>query len=280
MKKIIKSLFLGAFCMASIVCEGQLESVDLLMKYNCETDEYDVSMIVVEGSAMSIPERAQFNAQISLVVPTGENVVITERYMPIQNNQAYDGTEPMDWGIGNPTYSPAAMPQSDFYAVLPKLAPASFYNDLVEGDVVPLFSFTAGDSGQYDEEVRFYINGVDPDDEAPGMNGADYSIGMTVGSPEAIFNNSSVESCITSTQTIEKLEVDVFPNPFEHQLALGLPHDIKKVVVYGADGKIYFQTSRIADTRLAIDSHDFPKGIYYVKVESAHDITSQKVVKY
>ncbi|MEM9545857.1 MAG: T9SS type A sorting domain-containing protein [Bacteroidota bacterium] len=276
----IRIVTLLIFFLISGLSRAQVEEVDLLMRYNCETNEYDVSLKIMEGSAMAIPDRAQFNAQISIVVPAGENVVITNRYMPLQSNQNYQGIVPMDWGLGNPVYAPAAQPESDFYAIIPKLSPASFYNDLAQEEEVMLFSFVVGATGQYDESVRFFDNGVDPDDSAPGMNGADFSIGMAIGGATQLYNDHLEESCVTSIE--EKLETDiiVYPNPFEDQFSVDLSQDVKSVKVMGSEGKIYYQTGKQSKGNLMIKTHDFPSGVYYIRLETEYDIASKKVVKF
>ena len=117
MKKLLILLF---SCFAGMTL-GQVESVDFLMKYDCESNQYDICLIILEGSATSIGQRAQFNSQISIVVPAGEALAITEEYMPIQGNQNYDGTIPLDWFLTNPVYAPEAQPENDFYSISPKL---------------------------------------------------------------------------------------------------------------------------------------------------------------
>ena len=251
-----------------------------MMKYNCETNQYDVSLVILEGSAHSVAHRAQFNAQISLVVPSGEGIVITNKYMPLQSNQNYNGSAPLDWGLGIPVYSPESQPENDFYSVFPKLAPASFYNDLEAGDIVMLFSFVAGTSGQYDENVRFFLNGVDPDDKAEGMNGADFSNGMSIGSPEQIYNSNIEESCLTSIDEELESETLVYPNPFDDKFTIELPVDVNSIKVFGADGKVYHHSGNRTKGQLIIDAYEFPSGVYYVVMESKNGKSSKKIIKF
>ena len=72
---------------------SQVTNVNYLLDHNCETGLYEVKLKVLEGSAMTIAHRAQFNAQITIVVPTGTSFEIIERVNPIANNQQYSGTE-------------------------------------------------------------------------------------------------------------------------------------------------------------------------------------------
>lgn len=277
----MKNIIILFFCCISSLIYGQVTSVDYLMKYNCETNQYDVSIIILEGSASSIPERAQFNSQISIVVPAGELLALTDNYMPLQGNQNYNGSVPLDWNLSNPIFAPEAQPESDFYSVFPKLVPASFYNDLEQGDVVKLFSFTVGESGQYDENVRFYINGVDPDDMAPGMSGGDFSNGFTIGSPVNIYNGNVEEACtISNIEEALAEEIKIYPNPFQNNVSIELLSDQSKVTLLGNEGKIYFQSNGISKGILSLNTSHFPKGVYYLSIETINGITNQKVVKF
>ena len=214
-------------------------------------------------------------------MPTGEAVVVTNKYMPLQSNQNYNGSAPLDWNLSNPIYAPEAQPENDFYSVFPKLSPASFYNDLEEGDVVMLFSFTAGTSGQYDENVRFYKNGVDPDDMAPGMFGGDFSNGFTIGSPENIYNGNVEESCsITDVKETLLEEINVYPNPFQNQLEIELSNDVNNINVLGANGKVHYKSGYKSKGILRINAVDFPVGVYYIAMETDQGMSMKKVVKF
>jgi hypothetical protein len=277
----MKNLLFIFFCCFASLSYCQVSSVDYLMKYNCETNQYDVSIIILEGSASSIPHRVQLNSQISIVAPTGESIVIMNKYMPLQSNQQYTGSAPLDWILSNPIFAPAEQPENDFYSVFPKLSPASFYNDIEEGDVIMLFSFTAGTTGQYDEGVRFYKNGIDPGDADPGMAGGDFSNGFTIGSPVNIYNGNNEESCF-ATDVDEAIleEINVYPNPFQNQLEVELPFDVANINVLGSDGKVYYQSGYKSKGVLRINAYDFPKGVYYIAMETENGITMKKVVKF
>jgi hypothetical protein len=215
------------------------------------------------------------------VVPTGDAVNIMDRYMPLKDNQNYSGSEPLFWKMSNPAFEPAAQPENDFYPIIPTLSPASFYNDLEEGDIIKLFSFIAGTTGQYDENVRFFKNGIDPSDTAPGMNGGDYSNGFTIGSAENIYNGNAEESCV-ATDVVEIIEshINVYPNPFQNQIEIELSDDMSNINIVGANGKIYYKSGFKPKGILRINANDFPIGIYYIAMETEHGITMKKVVKF
>ena len=273
----MKNLFLLIFCAVVGFAQGQVTSVDYLMKYNCETEQYDVSIVILGGSATSIPYRAQFNSQISLVVPTGEAVQITDRYMPLENNQAYTGTIPLEWQLGSPIISPQAQPENDFYGVTPKLSPAAFYNDLQENDIVTLFSFTAGSSGVYDETVRFFDNNNDP--SVPEMGG-DFSNGFTIGGSTQLYHENSVESCITNIQEELKIETKIFPSPFQDLLTIELTNETNRIAVLNTSGQVYYQLSSASKESIFINTINYPSGIYFVRIEHENGtISNRKIVK-
>ncbi len=276
----MKHLILLFLSLTTSVIFGQIESVDYFMKYNCETNQYDVSLEILEGAANTVPHRAQFNAQISIVVPTGEAIVITNKYMPLQANQNYTGTAPLDWGLGNPIFSPEVQPENDFYSIIPKLAPAAFYNDLAKGDIVTLFSFLAGTTGQYNEDIRFFRNGIDPSHSGAGMGGGDFSNGFSLGSSLQLYHGNREESCLTDIDEELSESISVFPNPFVNKFSIELSDGVKNVRVIGTDGKVYYQSENNSNEILTINAFDYPSGVYYVTVESESDIISKKIIKF
>lgn len=276
----MRGLIIILFCFGSSLLFGQITGVDYLMKYNCETNQYDVKIVVLGGSATTIPQRAQFNAQISLVVPTGETVEITEHYMPLQNNQNYTGTIPINWWLGTPKISPQAQPENDFYGVTPTLSPASLYNNLQENDIVKLFSFTAGITGQYDENVRFFNNDEDPNASDTGMGGNDFKNGFTIGSSTQLYQGNSVESCVTSVEKVSPIQVSVYPNPFQNQFTIELPSDIKQISVLGSAGERYYRTISSLDEVLTINAFNYTRGVYFIVMEfNDGTIKSQRILK-
>lgn len=70
---------------------SQVTGVKYLMKYNTTTCKFDACIVITAGSATTAPQRAQFNSQYSVVVPTGTTISIGENdsHNPIQNNQTY-----------------------------------------------------------------------------------------------------------------------------------------------------------------------------------------------
>ena len=248
-----------------------------LMKYNCETNLYDVYIDILDGSATTIPQRAQFNSQISFVVPTGESISIVDNYMPLQNNQQYEGTVPLEWLLGTGKISPEEQPESDFYAVTPVLSPASFYNDLNEGDLVHLFSISVGDSEQFDERVRFFNNNNDPDFSEPGQG--DFSNGFTLGGATQLYVSNSYENCLTNTFDTREYKIQSFPNPCIDYLTIESEEEVIDITIIGIDSKVYFQNDMIYSKNVSVQTSHFPKGLYYLIIESNSNTTTQKIIK-
>ena len=96
-------------------------------------------IIILDGYAEGVGQRTQFNSQISLVIPTGTTIAFGDKYMPLQNNQGYGGTLPMDWNFGPAVSDPASSPGNDFISITPTLAPTSQYNNTYAGDTIKTF---------------------------------------------------------------------------------------------------------------------------------------------
>ena len=112
MKKTLLLLSLIFGILSTI--HSQVTSVDYQIKYNDSSCVYDAYIIINAGSATTVPQRIQFNAQYSIIVPTGTDLTISESYMPLQSNATYTGTTPLTWAKGTPVTAPAAQPESDF----------------------------------------------------------------------------------------------------------------------------------------------------------------------
>ena len=194
---------------------AQVTDVKYLIEYNNEIEKYDCKIYIAEGETTSYPERIQFNAQYTIVVPTGSQVTIDTLYNPKENNQFYTGTVPCLWEFGATEIAPPTQPEHDFYAVFPNLSPPSAYDDLSPGDTITLFSISV-DVDPCENAVRPFINGVDPDSaEFPG--GGDFSNGFAFGGGGQVYSgnlyseyenayiapNDSLEICIGECIVLE-----------------------------------------------------------------------------
>lgn len=175
----------------SISLHGQsVQNVGYLLRYDTATCWYDFHIVIEEGYAEGIGQRTQFNAQISLVIPTGTTLSFAQKYMPLQNNQSYTGTIPLEWNFGPTVINPAAAQGSDFVSITPSLAPTSQYNNIYSGDTIKLFSLLhSGDIG-CGQGVRLFENDVDPGSGDPGMGGADFSNGFTIGGAQQLYSSN------------------------------------------------------------------------------------------
>ena len=114
----IKTILLGLFVFMTLIggnLNAQVTEVDFQAKYNDNDCLWDFYIIIQGGSATTIPQRAQFNSQYSIVLPTGTVISGAPiNHMPLQNNQSYTGTIPLKWTLGTPVVNPAASPGNDF----------------------------------------------------------------------------------------------------------------------------------------------------------------------
>ena len=170
--------------------KSQVTEIDYQIRYNDQDCLWDFHVIIVAGNATTIPERAQFNAQYTFVIPTGTTVSSPIGNLPIQNNQTYTGTLPTEWSYGAPAIDPPAFPGFDFYPVAPKLAPASFFNNLTEGDTVKIFSVDMSIMPSCAEDIRVFDNDTDPNSSAEGFGGGNFSNGYTLGSPVQLYDSN------------------------------------------------------------------------------------------
>jgi hypothetical protein len=189
--KNFRSLITFFFIFMSGICFCQVTIVDYLLKYDSTSCWYDFHIIIQEGMAVTVLQRAQFYSQISLVIPTGTPIAIEDKYMPLQGNQSYTGTVPLPWALGTPVVNPPASPGNDFYSIVPILSPASFYNDLAPGDTIKLFSVSVSGDTICGQGIRLFDNAVDPGSDAPGMGGGDFSNGFTIGGSTQLYNENA-----------------------------------------------------------------------------------------
>ena len=67
------------------------------------------------------------------------------------------------------------------------------YNNLAAGDTAKIFSIAVDTIFNCSQGIRIFENGVDPDSDAPGMNGADFSNGFTIGGFTQLYNDNSTQ---------------------------------------------------------------------------------------
>ena len=165
---------------------GQVTGVSYQMRYDTVACRYDCYIIIEGGMATAAPHRAQFNAQYSIVMPNGVNIVGSPiNHMPLQNNQNYTGTVPLKWVVSSTVVHPTD--GNTYVSIVPTLSPTSFYNDVFTGDSIKIFSLNMSETTNCADGIRIYINGVDPDSSDPGMGGGDFSNGFTMGGVSQLY---------------------------------------------------------------------------------------------
>lgn len=195
-KDVKKSIFLSALFFLSFQFGfTQVQSVDYSLRYNSETCLFDCYLIINEGETKTTVSRAQFNSQVTIVVPVTSNVFIEESYMPLKDNQVFKSTESVSWEITNELEQPADLKNSRLVSISPVLAPTAFYNNIKQGDEIKLFSLKVNPIVNCAEGVRLFDNQKDPNSGSKGMMGADFSNGFTIGEiGQKYIGNSLSES--------------------------------------------------------------------------------------
>jgi hypothetical protein len=188
MNYLVKIFIFLPFILSALHMNAQVTSVQYGILLNPTTNLIDCFIYVEEGHASSARERVQFNAQYSLLIPTGGLVSMESTYNPLTYNQNFEGEQPIKWNITNKVKSPEINPEYDFYGITPTLAPAGFYNVLNKGDFIKLFSIKVEGEDVDLNDVRLYDNNVDPKSYGLGMENGDFSNGFTIGGFNQIFN--------------------------------------------------------------------------------------------
>ncbi len=276
-----KNLYLGLLlCAVNVsLLDAQITELKYLLKYNCETNHYDVNIKIMDGSANSVLERVQFNSQITILVPTGMNFEIVERYQPIQNNQTYQGTEPNEWSAFSPVYSPEGHDKYDFYSIAPKLAPASFFNNIEEEEEVKLFSFAVDGEAEYDERIRFFENGIDS--KLSMFEGADLRNGYSVGGATNRYNGNLHKNCtVSNIKTVPNSGVKIYPNPTDSELFIETPENIKSIKMIDSSGNKLKEIKSPIKGFYSLDVEDLETGIYFIQLDNGEYVSTQQFSVY
>ncbi len=197
-KKFTNILVAFSFFLFIHSISAQVTGVKYLLIYDTTTCLYNVNLVIASGSATTPSQRRIFSNQFTIVIPASDSLQTDTSlfYMPLIANQTYTGTKPCTWTITNSVFQPIAQPESNFYSLVGAFSPASFFNNLATGDTVKLFSVKVFNklTGEAPHDcgtgVRFFINGVDPDSSAPGMNLGDFSNGYTMGGTAQLYESN------------------------------------------------------------------------------------------
>ncbi len=187
------SAIIAILLFSEIIC-SQVTGVKYFIQHNPKTNLHDCHLIITGGSATSAIHRTQFNAQYSIVAPTGSIMQIVERFLPLQDHQSYTGTKPCEWKIASVVRTPAATPDKDYFGIVPTLGPTSQYDNLKVGDTIKIFSISVEPKPKNVTDVRIFDNISDPNSSAAGMRGANFGNGFTIG---------GVSQCYTGNYTFD-----------------------------------------------------------------------------
>ncbi len=187
MRYLVKIFIFSSLLLSVQHLPAQVTSVQYALLHNQSTNLLDCYIYIDEGQATTVRERIQFNAQYSVLIPTGAEVNIESSYMPLTHNQTFTGENPLKWVITSNLQSPEVYPEFDFYGITPTLAPAGFYNKLSQGDLVKLFSLNVEGKDIDLDQVRIYDNSTDPKSHDDGMNNGDFSNGFTMGGYQQLY---------------------------------------------------------------------------------------------
>lgn len=263
---------------------SQVRQVNYRLKFNEQTDLFDCYLVIKEGKTVHLKDRAQFNAQYTLLVPTGSRVSIVKNYMPIQHNQDYNGIKPLDWAISNTVKRPVSDPFNDYVSIIPTLSPASFYNDLKEGDEIKLFSVSIQPITDCGASVKIYEQGVDLNSGERGMAGGDFSNGFTIGgveqkyagnAPQVIPSLNAVKNIYKNENSGLSIRTDLYENyqtgklSFEWSGPNGFTAESKDLTIADLKAKNYgTYTLTVTDERGCKEEHS-------IEVKSPRSLLSE-----
>jgi len=259
-KNLVLTLLLGLAAQFSF---AQVQGVNYAIKYNAKSCLFDCFMVVNEGHAKNTLDRAQFNAQLTIIAPVTSNVYITESYMPLVNNQNRDGNTPANWQVANEIESPKDMPDNRLVSIIPEILPTAFYNNLNVGQEVKLFSFKVTPLTHCGNEVRLYDNIDDPKSSREGMYGSDFRNGFTIGGIEQKYQGNS-EMVYPNAPVIEDVQFSM--GSTEINLDITASQDLASECQKGMYFEVYGPQGLIGDkaTFLKMKRKGIVKGEYKV----------------
>lgn len=221
--------FLVCACFSMInSLSAQVFDVEYLIEFNSATGHYDCKIVIIDGQATATADRIQFSSSYTIVVPSGSQFSLEQNFAPFVGNiVSGTSTTPANWFMSGSSLAPPIQPQNDFYNIVPNISPTAFYDNVSQGDVISLFSFS---SDAPCEDVRPFINGVDPNStQLPGS--IDLSNGFVVGVPglQSVYSgNQTNNSCFVLPVTFidfdARLENETIHLSWEVEDEINLSH--------------------------------------------------------
>ncbi|MBC7885179.1 MAG: Ig-like domain-containing protein [Saprospiraceae bacterium] len=194
MRYHLLSFTLSFYVLQSV--NAQVTDVKYLIKYNPNVDLFDCYLVIEAGTATTVVQRTQFNAQLSVVVPTGTRLHVEQNYWPRVQNQNYNSTQPINWNRFLLVKASAECPENDYYSIFPSLAPTSQYNNLAAGDTVKLFSLTIDTLKGCASEIRLFENETDISPDNPCAQQVSLNNGFTMGGIGELYRGNVIQSIV------------------------------------------------------------------------------------
>jgi len=187
MQYFLKIFIFSTLITSAAQLHAQVKSVQYSILFDSNTNLFDCYLYISEGQANSAKQRIQFNAQYSLIIPTGAAVSIESSYMPLINNQTSTGKESLQWEITSSVNSPKGFSEFDFVGITPTLSPLGYYNNLQAGDIIKLFSLKIEGEDIDLDLVRIFDNEADVKGLSNRMRNGDFSNGFTMGGYHQLY---------------------------------------------------------------------------------------------
>lgn len=153
---------------------AQVTGVKYKLVYDTIDCNFDVYIHITEGSAITLPHRAQFSAQMTIAVPKGSVVKIDSLFNPLKSID----NKPVTWSIATIA---TLCPDFDYYAITNPVGQAGFFSVLSQGDSVKLYDLNITPIKSCAKDIRFFINGYDPDSSDPCLSHGNFNNGYTIG---------------------------------------------------------------------------------------------------
>lgn len=178
---------------------GQVTDVKYFLKYNHNVDLFDCYLVIEAGSASTVVQRTQFNAQMTVVVPAGTRLNVGQNYWPRVQNQNYNSTQTINWNRLLLVKASAECPANDYYSIVPSLSPTSHYNNLAAGDTIKLFSLSIETLKGCAADIRLFENDTDINADHPCAGTIDLRNGFTVGGFAQLYSGNVIQNNVIYT---------------------------------------------------------------------------------
>lgn len=152
---------------------------------------------------------------------------------------------------------PAASPGFDYY-VFNSTGGANLIGVLNDGVEVLWMTFTPSDGN---DQARLFVNGMDPNSSAPGMNGVDGTLSFNILTSGGVVNEFN--GIIGIDEAEEFVNLSIFPNPTSEFLFLEGPYErLNSIHIVSITGQVVKKLNSDFDI---IDVKSLEDGVYFLK---------------